>query len=86
MPCHPYHVHISYGDTTSDITVVWATLENCNSTLLYGTDPWNYQNTVTAEMVHFDKPTMTGLQCVYRAQLKVCTMLLDKKCLKIPKV
>jgi hypothetical protein len=43
-------------------TVVWATLENCNSTLLYGTDPWSYQNTVTAEMVHFDKPTMTGLQ------------------------
>ena len=37
-------------------------------------------------MVHFDKPTMTGLQCVYRAQLKVCTMLLDKKSLKIPKV
>ncbi|XP_076109731.1 acid phosphatase type 7-like [Mytilus galloprovincialis] len=70
VPCHPCHVHLSYGDSPSDITVMWATDQNCNSTLSYGTDPWNYHNTIDADMTHFDHPTSNGLTCIYRVPLK----------------
>lgn len=70
VPCHPCHVHISYGNSISDVTVIWATEETCNSSLSYGTDPWSYQTISDIETIHLEKAREDGLHCIYRAVIK----------------
>ncbi|OWF35634.1 acid phosphatase type 7-like isoform X2 [Mizuhopecten yessoensis] len=73
VPCRPEQVHIAYGDTTSEVVVMWATQEECTTSVGYGTDPWGLTNTVPGQMSHFTDLNKQGLQCLHRVKLQGLT-------------
>ncbi|KAK3085903.1 hypothetical protein FSP39_010267 [Pinctada imbricata] len=73
LPCHPEHVHIAFGDTTSQMVIMWATKTNCTTKVVYGTGPWNITNKVSGKMVHFTEKNPSGLQCLHRAVIENIT-------------
>ncbi|XP_033754057.1 acid phosphatase type 7-like isoform X2 [Pecten maximus] len=73
VPCHPEQVHIAYGDTTSEVVVMWATQEECTTSVSYGTDPWGLTTTLTGQMSHFTDLNQQGLQCLHRVKLQGLT-------------
>ncbi|XP_060074531.1 acid phosphatase type 7-like [Ylistrum balloti] len=73
VPCRPEQVHIAYGDTTSEVVVMWATQEECTTLINYGTDPWGLTTTLTGQMSHFTDLNRQGLQCLHRVKLQGLT-------------
>lgn len=70
VPCHPEQVHIAFGDTTSQVVIMWATQEECSTLVSYGTDPWRLTSKATGHMEHFTDFNRQGLQCLHRVKLQ----------------
>ncbi|KAJ8303384.1 hypothetical protein KUTeg_019780 [Tegillarca granosa] len=70
VSCHPEQVHIAFGDSLTEMTIMWSTEKNCTSEISYGTDPWHFGQKETGEMKHFTLLNSRGLQCLHRVKLK----------------
>ncbi|XP_045192870.2 acid phosphatase type 7-like [Mercenaria mercenaria] len=61
--CLPQQVHLAYGNSLSEMTVIWSTHESCSSEVHYSEDQWNMSNIVkgnTMPMV-YTKPQLQNI-------------------------
>ena len=70
----PEQIHIAYGDSPKQMTVMWSTSsvqELASSFVLYGLAPENYSTIAKGELVLFTEGNPRGLQYVHRVLLEV---------------
>ncbi|KAH9503231.1 Acid phosphatase type 7 [Bulinus truncatus] len=71
--CKPQHVHISFGDTVTEINIVWSTKEFCTGVVRFGSNPWNSKHSTAANYTHFTSYNSQGSQHLYRVKLEGLT-------------
>ncbi|KAL4235185.1 hypothetical protein ACF0H5_006823 [Mactra antiquata] len=70
VQCHPEQVHISYGDSVSEMVIMWSTPEQCSAQVMFKEGPWGTSNIVegtTIAMV-YQNPNISSY--LHRAKLK----------------
>ncbi|XP_046560041.1 acid phosphatase type 7-like [Haliotis rubra] len=68
--CMPEQVHLSYGNTLSEMVVMWATPSNCTTALVYGDKEWGFHNTANGRSVKFDVQNPNGIQYLHQVKLQ----------------
>ena len=77
VDCKPEQVHISYGDTLTEMVIMWSTPTNCSSVVQYGTDPWKLSIEVSGRNEFFSDIREYGIPYLHRVVLQVSDW--DKK-------
>ena len=73
----PEQIHLSYGSSAEEMTVVWSTSSDLESSwVLYGLAPYNYSTAVTGRTATLTNGNPYGLQLIHRAVMKVCWLSL----------
>lgn len=70
----PEQIHIAYGDSPSEMTIVWSTsntTELASSVVLYGLAPNNYSSKAEGKFVLFTEGNPDGLKYIHRVVLQV---------------
>jgi len=70
----PEQIHIAYGDSPSEMTIVWSTsnsAELASSVVLYGLAPKNYSSKAEGKYVLFTEGNPFGLKYIHRVILQV---------------
>ena len=70
----PQQIHIAYGDTPQQMTVMWSTPSSNDfesSIVHYGMAPNKYDLSASGKTVNFTLGNPSGLQFIHRVQLKV---------------
>lgn len=49
--CLPEQVHVSYGNSLSEMVVMWSTHDQCTTEVHYGEDPWDTSKSVQGKSV-----------------------------------
>ncbi|CAL1529697.1 unnamed protein product [Lymnaea stagnalis] len=68
--CRPQHVHLSFGDTTNEMIIVWSTECKCVGEVRYGTHPWGQETKILAEYKYFIDQNKNGMHHLYRVKLQ----------------
>ncbi|XP_005107830.3 acid phosphatase type 7 [Aplysia californica] len=68
--CMPEQVHLSLGNVTSEMVVMWATRGNCDSVVHYAAHPWNLDLTASGSCVELENVGNKSLKYLHRAVLK----------------
>ncbi|GFS07859.1 purple acid phosphatase [Elysia marginata] len=68
--CQPEQVHISCGDTSSDMVIMWATIGQCDTHVTFSDKPWNMSLKVEAQTVEMKAKLDKSLKYIHRAVLK----------------
>ena len=70
----PEQIHIAYGDSPSEMTIVWSTsnsTELASSVVLYGLAPNNYSLKAEGKFVLFTEGNPDGLKYIHRVVIQV---------------
>lgn len=70
----PEQIHIAYGDSPSEMTILWSTSnssELASSAVLYGLAPKNYSSKAEGKFVLFTEGNPDGLKYIHRVVLQV---------------
>lgn len=70
----PEQIHIAYGDSPSEMTILWSTsnsTELSSSVVLYGLAPKNYSSQTKGKFVLFTEGNPDGLKYIHRVVLQV---------------
>ncbi|KAJ7383150.1 hypothetical protein OS493_030302 [Desmophyllum pertusum] len=69
----PEQIHIAYGDSPSEMTILWSTSnssELASSAVLYGLAPKNYSSKAEGKFVLFTEGNPDGLKYIHRVVLQ----------------
>lgn len=69
--CQPEQVHISYGNTISEMVVMWATGAPCDTIVHYAPHPWNLNLLAVGQHVELGHALNKTFRFLHRTVLKV---------------
>ena len=73
-PHGPEQIHISYGNISSEMTIMWSTSnssEFASSVVLFGLAPMNYSLEAKGKFFLFTEGNLDGLKYIHRVVLQV---------------
>ncbi|KAH9515651.1 Acid phosphatase type 7 [Bulinus truncatus] len=68
--CSPEHVHLSYGKSAYDVTVIWATRGNCKMIVEFENRPWKLDRQAESKMIELESAENNSLKYIHRSELQ----------------
>nr|KAG5709049.1 hypothetical protein BaRGS_004688 [Batillaria attramentaria] len=66
VQCRPQHVHLSLGETSNQMVVMWATNGTCDTHVSYGASPWQLDQHAEGTSKTLADSNKDGLHMIHR--------------------
>ncbi|GFO20646.1 purple acid phosphatase [Plakobranchus ocellatus] len=68
--CKPEQVHLSCGDTATDMVVMWTTVAPCDTHVVFSDKPWNFSRKVEGQAMEIKGKEDRSQKYIHRVVLK----------------